>query len=202
MAEQPAPAPTILFVCTGNVCRSPYMEHSLRAALAELGVADLVVRSAGTRALRGHGMAPPMAERLRSRGIDTSAFRATGLGTELLETAGIVITATREHRREVVSASFDSADRTFTLAQLTRLLAADAAPYDAASADPLGTVPLGTVPGLVRAAHAAQGWMTTSASADDDLEDPWLRPRRVYRRVADRIDDLMIPLAVRLAAGA
>ena len=46
-------AGSILVVCTGNVCRSPYIERRLRHELAGTGIE---VTSAGTRALVGHDM--------------------------------------------------------------------------------------------------------------------------------------------------
>jgi protein-tyrosine phosphatase len=105
----------------------------------------------------------------------------------MVEAAAIVITATREQRRQVVQHSHDAADRTFTLGQLARLL----------GAAPSGIEESGSVADLVIAAHAGRG-RSRAGAADDDLEDPWRRSRRTYRRVADRIDDLLVPVANRL----
>lgn len=182
--------PEILFVCTANVCRSPYMEYTLRAMLAARGSAEVSIGSAGTRALRGHEMAAPLSQRLRDRGIDPSDFRAAPLDHEMLESAAVVVTATREHRRQVVQRSHTAADRTFTLAQLARLLSA------ASTHAPTS----GLVHELVTAAHHARGRVPVASPSDDDLDDPWHRSRRTYRRVADRIDDLLIPMATRLSA--
>lgn len=164
------------------------MEYSLRAILADRGSAEVSIGSAGTRALEGHVVAAPMSQRLRDRGIDTGGFRASGLSREMLDAAAIVVTATREHRHQVVQYRHETADRTFTLAQLARLL----------RAAPPGIPASGSVTDIVAAAHSARGRAPIGAAADDDLEDPWRRSRRTYRRVADRIDDLLIPLATRL----
>ena len=49
MADTPAPAiHDILFVCTGNICRSPFGEASLRAKLFQDNFTDVRVSSAGT----------------------------------------------------------------------------------------------------------------------------------------------------------
>lgn len=191
---------SILFVCTGNVCRSPYMEYALRAMLTTSGVAGVPIASAGTRALEGHPMAEFMALRLRERGVDATGFRAARLSDEALQSAGIVVTATREQRRDIVRYGTELAERTFTLAQLARLLHADAS----ASAVDGTAVPASAserIARLVSAASAARHAGTSAASADDDLDDPWQRSRRRYRRVAERIDQLLIPVAARLAAG-
>lgn len=165
------------------------MEYALRAMLAERDSAGVSIGSAGTRALEGHEMADPLSQRLRDRGTDPTGFRAAPLRSDALEHAVIVVTATREHRREVVQRSHAVADRTFTLAQLARLL-------DAAVMAPSRPW---SVHELVIAAHGARGRTSVASPADDDLDDPWRRSPRFYRRVADRIDSLLIPMATRLA---
>ncbi|WP_378761666.1 hypothetical protein [Microbacterium suwonense] len=181
---------TILFVCTGNICRSPYMQHSLHAMLTDQRRTDVSIVSAGTHAVEGHAMATPLARRLHDRGIDASGFRASTLRSETIDNASLVVTATREHRRLVVGRRHDAAERTFTLAQLARLLRSS--PENAA-------VPA-SVPDLVHRALTARGRSGGGAS-DDDLDDPWRRSQRTYRRVADRIDELLIPIAAGLVAG-
>lgn len=185
----------ILFVCTGNVCRSPYMEFRLRAMLAPARGGGVRVSSAGTRALEGHPMAEALAKRLHEQGIDASGFRARRLTAAALDEVGMVITATREHRREVVHAGGSGlAERTFTLAQLARLLGTTA-PH---GEDQAGVAL--TVDDIVSEALAARGRGSGAALGDDDLDDPWQRSRRRYRRVADRMDELLRPLAGRLGA--
>ena len=68
--------PSVLFVCLGNICRSPLAEGALRAEAARLGL-DLIVDSAGTG--DWHAGEPPdeRAQRTALRnGVDISALRA------------------------------------------------------------------------------------------------------------------------------
>jgi protein-tyrosine phosphatase len=70
------PMPSVLFVCLGNICRSPLAEGALRAEAARLGL-DLIVDSAGTG--NWHAGEPPdeRAQRTALRnGVDISALRA------------------------------------------------------------------------------------------------------------------------------
>jgi protein-tyrosine phosphatase len=69
---------SILFVCTGNICRSPTAEGVFRALCAEQGVADRVaIESAGTIDYQVGRPADPLArEAARRRGFDISAHRA------------------------------------------------------------------------------------------------------------------------------
>jgi protein-tyrosine-phosphatase len=64
---------TILFVCSGNICRSPFAEVAARAAIVDEG---LVFASAGTMAIDGDHATLPMQEVAAERGLDLSEHRA------------------------------------------------------------------------------------------------------------------------------
>ncbi|MCZ4325377.1 arsenate reductase/protein-tyrosine-phosphatase family protein [Brachybacterium paraconglomeratum] len=78
--------PSVLFVCTGNVCRSPFAEHLLRDRLPGIHAA-----SRGIFALEGRAMESQMAGELSARGVDPQGFRArqvsaADLGADLILT--------------------------------------------------------------------------------------------------------------------
>ena len=73
-------------VCTGNVCRSPYLERRLRHELAGTGIA---VESAGTKARAGLEMDEGTRERLDSAGIDAGGFQARQLSADMVSRAGL-----------------------------------------------------------------------------------------------------------------
>lgn len=87
----------ILFVCTGNICRSPVGERMLQN-LGDARGLQLQVSSAGTRALNGMEMHPESARILRARGIDPANFRSSMLTEDAAEQADLVLGMTREHR--------------------------------------------------------------------------------------------------------
>jgi protein-tyrosine phosphatase len=95
----------VLFVCTGNTCRSPMAEGLAKAALAErLGcpAADLPARgfwvlSAGVATYAGAGAAAEAAEVARELGADLSAHRSRPVNPQLLAAADDVIAMTRGH---------------------------------------------------------------------------------------------------------
>jgi tRNA threonylcarbamoyl adenosine modification protein (Sua5/YciO/YrdC/YwlC family) len=100
----------VLFVCTGNSCRSPLAEYLFRQRLAErLGyrVADLVgtgygVSSAGTAALPGGHASPGSIGELARRGIDASPHRSQPLTVELIQRAERIYVMSPEHRNAVL----------------------------------------------------------------------------------------------------
>ena len=91
---------TILFVCTGNVCRSPMAEGLMRHHLKGLkGRGDITILSAGVSASDGARASQPAVEALSELGIDLKAFRSQPVTEELLERCDHVFTMTRDHFR-------------------------------------------------------------------------------------------------------
>lgn len=91
----------VLFVCTGNICRSPLAQVLLERALAERGVSDIAVGSAGTGAWDGAPASEGAYLIALERGLDLSQHRARLLTRELVESADLVFTMARHHRARV-----------------------------------------------------------------------------------------------------
>ncbi len=91
----------VLFVCTGNICRSPLAQTLLARALQERSVTDIEVASAGTGAWDG----APASEGAYlvgiERGLDLSGHRARLLTREIVEDADLIFTMARHHRARV-----------------------------------------------------------------------------------------------------
>jgi low molecular weight protein-tyrosine phosphatase len=109
----------VLFVCIGNVCRSPVGERLLAARLP----ADrFEVASAGVGAMIGYAMSKYAAAELRSYGGDPAGFAARQLTTEMLEGSDLVLTATRELRSQVLAEFPGALRRTFTILEFAALV--------------------------------------------------------------------------------
>ncbi|MBX3133000.1 MAG: hypothetical protein KF689_06395 [Gemmatimonadaceae bacterium] len=87
----------ILFVCTGNTCRSPMAEAIARAAIAERGLADITVGSAGTSAWEGSPASDGALLVSMEHGLDLGTHRSRTLSRELLEEANLVLTMGAHH---------------------------------------------------------------------------------------------------------
>lgn len=91
----------VLFVCTGNICRSPTADGILRKMVADQGLADVViVDSAGTHGYHvGESPDSRSQEHARKRGYDLSMLRARQVQTEDFEKFDLILALDDGHLR-------------------------------------------------------------------------------------------------------
>ena len=76
LAESLPDEPNVLFLCYGNICRSPLAERYLRSAASERGIDGLSVDSAGLRTTEGRSSPGDAIEVAREFGVDLSDHRS------------------------------------------------------------------------------------------------------------------------------
>ncbi len=81
----------ILFICTGNICRSPFGEHLARRLAQEAGRADLQFSSAGTHALEGYGSPPDAIKAGKAYNVSLGEHRAVQVDARMLAGADLVL---------------------------------------------------------------------------------------------------------------
>ncbi|HEY5910596.1 MAG TPA: ribose 5-phosphate isomerase B [Verrucomicrobiae bacterium] len=111
---------TILFVCTGNVCRSPMAEGLFRHAVQ--GRSDYRVLSAGLGAAEGQPPSGFAVQAVRELGIDISGQRSRMLTPELVEQADYIFGMTHSHIDTVMLLYPQAAEKTFLLREFDETL--------------------------------------------------------------------------------
>lgn len=175
-------AGSILVVCTGNVCRSPYIEERLRNALKDCGVE---VTSAGTHALVGQPMHRGSKAQLTAVGGGEERFRARQLTSEMVAEADLILAAAREHRSAAARTRPSALRKALTLRDLADLLEGVASTDIRARREP------GTWVTQVLEAALSRRAVVPARQQLIDITDPIGRPNSAFRQMAAEVDDAL-----------
>lgn len=103
----------ILFVCTGNTCRSPMAQGLLRK-LAEREGLGIEIRSAGVAAINGMPISRHSADILKTKGFHDS-LASSALSDESAAWADLILTMTAGHKQQLIARYPEAVDKVFTL---------------------------------------------------------------------------------------
>lgn len=124
---------TILFVCTGNICRSPMAEGLFRHLTAKMG-GRYRAGSAGVGAVDGMPPSTHAVHALRDLGIDITRHRSRALTAELVREADLIFGMTHGHTNAVMLMYPSAIEKTFLLREFDDTLEA----FEKDIADPIG----------------------------------------------------------------
>ena len=100
----------IMYVCTGNQCRSVMAEYYTRAKLADRGIGlqndNITVRSAGTLHYPPHPADPMVIDLLKNDGIDANSHSSTPLTTDISRQADLILCFEREQISDLLERGF------------------------------------------------------------------------------------------------
>jgi len=170
---------TVLFVCTGNICRSP-LAAGLLAARLQAAEPGIRVESAGTLDLEVPSP-PEVIVTGNDLGIDLAGHRGRPLTPIDVEEASLILGMTRKHVREVVTMDPKAWTRTFTLRELVRR-GQMMRPRDTSQS---------LSDWLVFVHHGRRMVDLHGRSREDDIADPLGGSMRDYRVAAETIDGLI-----------
>jgi protein-tyrosine phosphatase len=158
----------IVFVCTGNICRSPAAERMFRSRADPS--AEVQVWSAGTHGVVGSGMEEHCAQALREIGIDPDGHLARQLDVDALADADLVLCATMEQRSIVLQSNPALMRKAFALKEFNRL-ASDVTNW-VGNTDGLHLDSAVGLRARIQLVAGRRGRAAAVAPAQDDIADP------------------------------
>jgi glycine hydroxymethyltransferase len=108
----------VLFVCTGNICRSPIAEGLFREMAKRAGIQDVETASAGIGAGDGQEPSDFSVEVLAEEGIDISGQRSQMLTPDLVEAASHIFGMTTSHQQAIQAFFPEIQEKVFVLREL------------------------------------------------------------------------------------
>jgi protein-tyrosine-phosphatase len=110
----------ILFVCVGNICRSPFAQGLFTKLVRQEGHKIFHAKSAGLLALPGNS-ATYLAQKVAAEyGVDLSGHKAKRLSKKLVEWSELILVMEKSHKDELLTDFPEAADRTYVMRRFAR----------------------------------------------------------------------------------
>lgn len=110
----------IMFICTGNICRSAMAEGMMKKLIKENNI-DAEVYSCGIYAETGNGPTYNAQEAAKEYGADISNHRATNIRDSKIEEMDIILCATISHKQSVLYLHPELEGKVFTMKEYAKL---------------------------------------------------------------------------------
>lgn len=105
----------ILFVCTGNTCRSPMAEYLLKDKLKKMNISDIEVESAGLFAFFPQKASKNAVLVMNELGIDISSHVSRLISENMIKESDLILTMEKYHKEAIVNMYPGVMDKVFTL---------------------------------------------------------------------------------------
>ncbi len=91
----------ILFVCSGNACRSPIAEGILKKKLYPIFTDRIKIHSAGTLGIENHPATANAVSVAKEKGVDIFAHSSKGITKKIVEEADLIFVMANQHRNYI-----------------------------------------------------------------------------------------------------
>lgn len=129
---------SILFVCTGNSCRSIMAEGLMKKHLKALDKERIEVVSAGVGALDGFPPTEETVETMEKEGVDVSRYKSKKITPEMIKNADLILVMEASHKDIVARFVPDAAAKTHLLKEFLAEKTGRDYPDDRNIPDPIG----------------------------------------------------------------
>lgn len=164
----------IMFVCTGNICRSPMGELLMKRYLEGTSI---TVSSSGTRGLTNHSIDPSSGRLMAGVGISSSEFRSRRLTRDMARSADLVLCFEKAQRQQIVVLEPIAVRYTFLVNEF-----ADMCRYCAEH----GLVQGLTIQNRLQSVIDASAIVRASLAQPHDIADPIGQPFDRFQAAADQ----------------
>ncbi len=107
---------TVLFVCTGNTCRSSMAEWLFKDMIKDIdNLKNINVKSAGVFALSGECASNQAITAMHNQGIDMTEHSSSRLTKGLVDEADLILTMTMNHKYAILNMAPSASDKVYTL---------------------------------------------------------------------------------------
>lgn len=173
----------VLFVCTGNICRSPMGELLFPLFFHS---DEIETDSAGTQGLISSEIDPSSAQLLTTDGVDSSAFRSKRLTPQLAMSADLILCFTERQAKEIATLAPRVARKTFTLTDFANLCK-----YCAEH----GLIEGENLEDRTDSVILNASMIRPAVERADDIHDPYRREFEVFQRAHDQMTAAMVTIA-------
>lgn len=176
----------VLFVCTGNICRSPMGELLFPHFFHAQGIET---NSAGTHGLIDSPIDPSSAKLMAQDGIDTSAFCSKRLTPQLVMDSDLILCFTKHQQKEIVQLSPRGRRKTFTVQEFAQLCT-----YCSANNLISGNTPENRLESILTNSTLARPMLVQV----EDIADPYRKDFNAFQTAHDEMGEAFAQIAAAL----